>query len=291
MPQDDSRSRSHAATAVALARRLGDPRGLTTALATWVLVTWGPGDPDARLSAIDEVIRLGDGLAWTDVVVEAHNWRAATLLQLGRSEDAARATAPVHQWARQTGRPFFIALAAMRHVAGLLDAGRCDDAEIALSNPPPGAHASPNFSEAAAAQLFLLRLAQGRVGELQPLVESLLDQGPAPFAWRAAHVLILAVTGDHRARGFLRDQVHALRRAPRDWLWLAAVTLLADACIAVADGECAAPIEDALRPHCGQTVVVAHGIATLGAVASRLDSLRVLRTNYRVDHKNFARVA
>ena len=164
MPQDDRRTRSHAATAVALARRLGDPRALTIALATWVLVSWGPSDPSSRLTMIDEVISLGEELAWADIVVEALNWRAATLLQLGRQVEAAADTVRVEEWARQTGRPFFVALAAMRHVGALLDERRLDEAETALSNPPVGAHSSPNFSEAAAAQLFLLRLAQGRVG-------------------------------------------------------------------------------------------------------------------------------
>ena len=84
------------------------------------------------------------------------------------------------------------------------------EAEEALSNPPPGAHASPNFSEAAAAQLFLLRLAQGTLGELLAVIESFLDAGQAPFAWRAAHVLALVETRDERAVDALRTYVAAM---------------------------------------------------------------------------------
>jgi hypothetical protein len=291
MPQDDRRSRSHAATAVALARRLGDPRALTMALATWVLVSWDPSDAVSRLATIDEVIMLGEELAWVDIVVEASNWRAATLLQLGRDVEAAADTALVHEWARQSGRPFFVALAGMRHIGALLDEGRLDEAETALSNPPVGAHSSPNFSEAAAAQLFLLRLAQGRVAELLTLIESFLDDGQAPFTWRAAHVFALVHTGDQRSVDALHTQVAALPSAPRNWLWLSAVTLLTDACIVLADRHCAPILESALREHRSETVVVAHGIASLGPVAPRLDALQLLLTSARADRKEAASVS
>jgi hypothetical protein len=291
MPQHDRRSRSHADTAVALARRLGDPRALATALATWVLVTWGPSDAVSRLAMIDEVIQLGDQLAWVDLAVEARNWRAATLLQLGRDVEAAADTARLHEWAHQSGRPFFVALAAMRSVGTLLDQGRLEEAEYALSNPPAGAHASPNFSEAAAAQLLVLRLAQGRVTELVAVIESFLDDGQAPFAWRAAHVLALVHHEDDRGLDVLRTQVAALSSAPRNWLWLSAVTLLADACIALGDRQCAPVLENALRSHRGETAVVAHGIASLGQISPRLEALQALQTPRRRDHKKAASAA
>ena len=133
MPQDDRRSRAHANTAVVLARRLGDPRAMTIALATWVLVTWGPDDTAQRLAAIDEVISLADGLAWVDVVVEARNWRAATLLQLGRDVESEADTAALQDWAARSGRPFFVALAAMRQIGTLLAEGQLAEAEQALA--------------------------------------------------------------------------------------------------------------------------------------------------------------
>jgi hypothetical protein len=205
--------------------------------------------------------------------------------------EAAADTAQLHEWARQSGRPFFVALAAMREIGSLLEEGRLDEAELALSNPPVGAHSSPNFSEAAAAQLFLLRLTQGRIGELLEVIESFLDDGQAPLTWRAAHVLALVHTGDHRAVDALRTQVAALRAAPRNWLWLTAVTLLTDACIALGDRRSAPILESTLRAHRGETVIVAHGIASLGPVAPRLDALQSLQRLAGRDHKEVASVS
>jgi hypothetical protein len=241
----------------------------------------------SRLATIEEVIGLGDHLGWADLVVEARNWRAATLTQLGRHDDARPDTARLHEWARQSGRPFFVALSAMRRVDALLQEGRFDEAEAALSNPPPGAHASPNFSEAAAAQLFLLRLAQGRSGELLAMIETFLDDGQAPYAWRAAYVVALAAAGDERATPALHAHVAALSSAPRNWLWLSAVALLADACIALRDERMAPVLERALRNHESEIVAVAHGIASLGPVAPRLEALRAVSR----DHKEAASVA
>jgi hypothetical protein len=213
------------------------------------------------------------------------------LLQLGHEVEAAAETALVDEWAHRSGRPFFVALAAMRRIGTLLDEGRLDEADSALSNPPAGAHSSPNFCEATAAQLFLLRLAQGRIAELLALIENFVDDGQAPFTWRAAHVVALVRTGDRRAVDALRTQVAALRTAPRNWLWLSAVTLLADACIALDDRHCAPILEAALRDHRGETVVVAHGIASLGPVAPRLDALQSLVTLARADRKEVASVS
>ena len=139
----------------------------------------------------------------------------------------------------------------------------------------------------AAQQVVEHAFAQGTLGELLAVIESFLDAGQAPFAWRAAHVLALVQTGDERAVEVLGGYVAAIRTAPRNWLWLTAVALLADACIALGDHRSAPVLESALRPYGGDTVVVAHGIATLGTVAGRLDALRALIARV-ADHKEVA---
>jgi hypothetical protein len=100
-------------------------------------------------------------------------------------------------------------------------------------------------------------------------------------------VLALADTGDERAVDALHAQVAAIRTAPRNWLWLTAVTLLADACLTVGDGVSAPALERTLRAYRSHTVVVAHGIATLGPIAPRLDALQALSARV-LDHKEVA---
>jgi hypothetical protein len=62
-------------------------------------------------------------------------------------------------------------------------------------------------------------------------------------------------------------------------LWLATVTLLADACIRLGDRGAAAELYRRLSPHRDHTVIIAHGIASLGPVAARLGALRRLASS------------
>ena len=70
-------------------------------------------------------------------------------------------------------------------------------------------------------------------------------------------MLALVETGDERAVDALRTYVEAMQTAPRNWLWLTAVALLADGCIALGDRRSARVLERALRPYRSDTVVVA----------------------------------
>ena len=164
----------------------------------------------------------------------------------------------------------------MMAIAEHLRHGRLHAAEAALADLPSDADPGPNFSAAFAAQLFLLRRQQGRVGEFIPLFDLLAGDHTAPAAWHAARVVALAETGDPSAGDLLRDAVARLGAVPRDWLWLATVALLADACIRLGDHGTAAELYRRLSPHRDHTVIIAHGIASLGPVAARLGALRRL---------------
>ena len=225
------------------------------------------------LGEIDEVIARAERLEMVELAVEARVWRAATLRQLGRDDEAARDTAVVRQWAEQSRRPFFLALASMLSIADHLRDGRVGAADAALADLPSGAETSPNFSAGFAAQLFLLRRQQGRAEEFVPLFDMLADDPRAPAVWDAARVLTLAETSNPSAADALTAAVARLSEVPEDWLWLATVALLADACIHLGDRRSAADLHLRLWPYRDQTVIVAHGIASLGPVRPRLDVL------------------
>ena len=262
--------------AVELARRLAAPRPLTIALATDILVSWGPGRVRSRLADIDEVIGRATDLDMIELAIEARAWRAATLDQLGRYREAQKERAIVQQWAERSRRPFFVALAAMMTIAEHLQHGRIHAAEAALVDLPDGADTGANFAAAFAAQLFLLRRQQQRVHEFIPLFAGLVGDPTAPAAWHAAHIVALAETGDPAARDLLTDAVARLGEIPDDWLWLATVALLADACIRLDARDAAVELHRRLSPYGDDTVIIAHGIASLGPVSARLAALRRL---------------
>ena len=142
----------------------------------------------------------------------------------------------------------------MMAIAEHLRHGRLHAAEAALADLPSDVEPGPNFSAAFAAQFFLLRRQQGRVGEFIPLFDLLAGDHTAPATWHAARIVALAETGEPSAGDLLRDAVARLGAVPRDWLWLATVTLLADACIGVGDQGTAAELYRRLSPHRDHTV-------------------------------------
>jgi hypothetical protein len=83
-----------------------------------------------------------------------------------------------------------------------------------------------------AAQLFMIRRAQGRVAELLPAVEQAIAQFPVLAAWRTGLPLVLIAAGDEeRARAELAGI--ELAAIPRDFFWLVAMTMLAEATAAL----------------------------------------------------------
>ena len=112
--------------------------------------------------------------------------------------------------------------------------------------------------------------------EFLPLFDGLAGDHTAPAAWHAAHIVALAETGDPAAADLLTGAVARLGEIPDDWLWLATVTLLADACIRLGDRDAAAELYRRLSPHRDHTAIIAHGIASLGPVIARLAALRRL---------------
>jgi hypothetical protein len=178
----------------------------------------------------------------------------------------------------------------MHTIAAHLRSGSTAAADAALADLPSGADASPNFSAGFAAQLFLLRRQQGRLHDFVPLLDALVDDDRAPSAWDAARVVALAETGSDSARAAMRVAVARLADVPRDWLWLATVALLADACIHLADDSTAGELHHQLSPHRDEIVVVAHGVASLGPVAARLEALGRLASGVAPAHESDSRL-
>ena len=63
---------------------------------------------------------------------------------------------------------------------------------------------------------------------------------------------------------------------PRDWLWLATTTVLADVCADLGALEAAEELRAALSPFSGRVAVLGHGIAAIGAVDGPLGRLETL---------------
>ncbi|MDQ1521158.1 MAG: hypothetical protein QOI55_2231, partial [Actinomycetota bacterium] len=126
---------------------------------------------------------------------------------------------------------------------------------------------APNFAMGYAAQRYAAERAVGAHDALLPALEDLTRRHPQVVAWRAAYARALAEAGQQSAAAtVLDDVVERLPGSPRNWAWVAAVTVAAEAAARLAAAPAATVLEPLLAPYAGQLVVIASGTSCEGAV-------------------------
>ena len=131
------------------------------------------------------------------------------------------------------------------------------------------------------AMLIPIRRDQGRLHELLPILVQTSRAQVALPAIRAALCMVYAdLDQPTDALEVVRHlAVDDFASITYDWLWLTTVALLADACLDLGDAGVAAELHRRLWPYRDQTVIIAHGIASLGPVGPRLAALSRLNPN------------
>jgi DNA-binding SARP family transcriptional activator len=272
LPAGSPRVGELAAEAVASARRLGDPDTLALVLSAVLQTTWRPDNAEERLGVSTELIHLSSELGWSELSIEALNWRAAALDQLGDVAGADLDLERFHDRAAASGRPFYVALSNLRRTGRALFVGHHDEAERLLALTLSSGGTGENFEAGVGAQVFMLQWDRGRLADLRAQVAAACEAAPDLTAWQAALALACLEAGDPAAarevlEGLARDGFTGLQR---DWLWLLTVALLAEVCFRLGDRSRAAQVRELLRPYEHHQVVLAHGVASMGAAARYL---------------------
>ena len=263
------------ASAIAMARRLGDRRELANLLGRSY---WARGSTPLEeiLEDLSEARDLGDELGDLEIQDSARAWRSITCMALGDVDGARREFSALLEIAARAGQPFMVSTAehigsAIALAEGNLDeaerrAGRARDAEPVLSG-----HDS---SGVYGIQMFSIRREQGRLSELAPVVRVLANGGGSPGAWRPGLIALLVELGMQDDARRELAWIHEHRLEPfREALWIASLTYLTDACAALGDEKLAALIRPELEPYGGSAITVGHGVALYGAADRYLGML------------------
>src|SRR5262249_62198031 len=89
----------------------------------------------------------------------------------------------------------------------------------------------PNALVAYGAQLYVLRRAQGRLAELEPLMSGFVARHASAPVWETATALLYALLGRmDDARGRFESAFDEFMALPRDVTWLPHLRLLRHAC-------------------------------------------------------------
>jgi hypothetical protein len=269
--------------AVAMARRLGDPAALRSAVdARWMAV-WGPDGLEERTALAAEILRLAQKTGDRELELEGRAHQAASSLESG---DARAVQADIATHARLTEElPMATARWAattMRALRALLH-GAFDDVERlaneALSLDP----GRPNVQFTYIDQMALLRWEQGRLGELRDEWQGVVDQFPGAEFARAWLALADAELG-HRdeARRELRSLAEQLPRRPRDGIWLAAVALTSMLAAHLNEPEAAGRLDPLLLPYARHVVAFTapHPVVCLGSASFYLGLLATVNSRW-----------
>jgi predicted ATPase len=264
--------------AVAIARRLGEPRTLSSALARemFLMVATPEGVRD-RLANSEEMLRLAEQADDRELAVRGHVYRLMALLELGEVADAELELATYSRLATELRMPQHLWHVPLLNAMRAMMDGRFEDAERLAEDARRGGERAqePLSAQLYALQLSVLRRHQGHMEEMIPAVREMAERYPAIRAWRLALVSFLADTGrlDETRAEFERIAAHDFDDIPLDAQWLTAMTRIADACAHIGDAERAAVLYEALLPFAGHAVVAGRAAALNGPVSMYLGRL------------------
>jgi DNA-binding SARP family transcriptional activator len=259
--------------AVDLARTLGDSRTLAACLDARHYALWRPENVHERLEVAAELRRVAEETGDPELELEGAGWTVVDLLELGDVQGADIQIAAASKLAEALQRPIWLWWSSLLRCSRAQLMGQFDEAErLAEATLEIGKQGqAENAVNAYAQAMFNIRREQGRLEEVEPSVRRFIELYPALVAWRAALALLLVELG---RMDEARSEFEALAAAdfddlPRDANWLIGVTLLAEVCGALGDGERAAALYELLEPYAGRNVVVGRA-ATCNGAASRL---------------------
>ncbi|HEX6653487.1 MAG TPA: AAA family ATPase [Thermoleophilaceae bacterium] len=276
---DEEVSMEAAAEAVDIARALGDDQALAAALHGAHTSLLHAAHLEQRLVIGVDVIEVSKRIGHRESTMRGVHSRIFDMLQACRVDEARALLQELTQLADETRQPMFKHFAVGWSASFAQGEGRLDDAErlAAESAVMRGRMETADAESVFAAQLFMIRMAQGRLHELVEAVEHFTAEYPILAAWRAALPLVYASAGrDEDALRELERMVAELDRVAPDFFWLTTMAALAEASATLRHAETAEVLYEVLTPYAGCIVQVGYA-GSLGPVSRLLGLLAAAR--------------
>jgi class 3 adenylate cyclase/tetratricopeptide (TPR) repeat protein len=291
MTGDQRQALQYAEEGISMARRLEDRESIARNLGGMYYALQGPDHAERRFALASEMNQLVEFAADKDVVKDKHALYIHSLFETG---DTARADVELNEydaWAEESRQPFNLALAKVYRATRELIRGRFSEAEqLAQRAYALGRQLQ---TEAVAGtlglQMFSVRREQGRLRELEPLIKYFLEQSTDAPAWRPGLALIYAELGRKEEAGAQFEKLAQVDFVdiPRDILWMATMTYLADTCAALGDKNRAAALYKLLLPYAHLNSLVGVTMGSYGAVSRYLGTLAAVLEMWNLAEAHF----
>jgi tetratricopeptide (TPR) repeat protein len=266
--------------ALALADASGDPLTLVGALESRHAALIHSAHLAERLHLATELYNLAERSGERELKLLGLHWRAYDLLEKGDVDGARRETRQLAALAEQLRQPFYRHFAARWEVLWAMIGDRLEDvpALIARAHELGTRARAPEADIEAAGQQFSLAYRTGVLGQFAALLDAQIKENPQLTVNLPALALAHVQAGnrDSAAEIFARLAADDFQSIPRDMLWLAGMSVLADVCARLGDAEHAQVLYRILIPHRDRNILF--GMATcwgslermLGLLASTL---------------------
>jgi DNA-binding SARP family transcriptional activator/tetratricopeptide (TPR) repeat protein len=282
-PAARRRSQALAEDAVRLAEADGSVTALAQAFASRHVAHWVSERPAELLPEAHRAIELAQQAGDQELELVTRTWRLNYLLALAEVAEVDQEIDRFVGLAHRLGQsrclwyaPLFLAIRAMMD-------GRLDRAERLIVKAAEGGSRVPGSTSAmlAGAQFFFLRALEGRLGELEEALSMAVANYPRQPAWRCAFAFLQSQLGRHERARELIDELAPddFAAVPRDNIWFAGITMLAEASAASGADQHAATLERLLLPYQG-VCVVSPDAAWLGPVDRVLGLLAAAQGRY-----------
>ena len=287
------RAGSLAHESVEIARRLGDPNVLCTALDHAVVALRRQPDRAAtRLGYCREQLAIAEARGSTEQAAAAHSTLRIELLEPADLAAFEQSFESYQALTRKLRQPHYEYQVAFVNVMRTLLAGDFERvpalAEHALyvGSRLQGSDADGVY----AMQMFTLHRERGTLGQFAPFIQSLLGDGPEAGVWSPGLALLYAEIGDvEQAKSLLEClATNDFGAITGDELWLTSMTFLAEVCAAADARAFAEPIYELLSPHRGKAVVFGPGIVCYGPVDRSLGLLAATLREWRDADRHFS---
>jgi hypothetical protein len=250
--------------ALGIARGLDDPPTLAYVLDQGHIATNGPDTTERGLAWAHELFALADAAGDAELSVRARSWQIDLLLELDDLAGADMAIEALDRIATDSRDPRARAYIPLHRARRAMIAGQLDDTEVLIHE---GIQLGWSLQDStvpilAGAQLFWLRMGQGRLREIEDAVRQFADQLPAMPAWRVALATLYMHTGRpaEARREYDRLAERDFATIPRDNVWSISIALLAELSETFRDAERSIVLEDLLAPLESRNAVTPTGI-------------------------------
>ena len=269
-----------AETTIAAARELGDPETLRVAYGAALFTPWTPANLDLLrhyARELIEVARAENDLEWELGALDKLMFAEVTAGDV----DEARTIAARHRaLSSRIGQPLFRVLDLQASALLAMGEGRFAEAESMAEEADDlaGFLSGNDAAGGYGVQMFSIRREQGLLDEARPLVEAVARFDQAGATWRPALAVLYAELGLHADAARELDHLVAdeLEAVPRDSLWWASLSYLADTSVLLGDRAAAEAVYRELVPARGLIVQVGNLLAAYGAVDRYLGGLAAL---------------